>query len=132
MKHRRRVPRQAACWDGTCHIEGESAEGHRPCLVIDISMLGLGMTLEHSSPTDIVGRRISVDVPAVGDSVSLRLEGVINNAVPTLQGAVRVGIAFEGLLESQPGTAEVQSTKRIRPAGVRSQPGTESGAVSIK
>jgi hypothetical protein len=122
MKHRRRVPRQAASWDGTCNIEDESAAEPRPCRVIDISMLGLGMTFEHSAPSELVGRRISVDVPAVGDSVSIRLEGVINNAVPNLEGAVRVGIAFDGLSESEPSTAAVQGTKKIGPtsAGVRS------------
>jgi hypothetical protein len=67
MKLRRRVPRQPAGWNGTCHVEGETADGWRPCRVIDISMLGLGMTLNHSSPSHLVGRRISVDVPAIGD-----------------------------------------------------------------
>jgi PilZ domain len=97
MKHRRRVPRQPASWEGNCHIEGEFPARSRACRIIDISMLGLGMTLEHSSPSELLGRRISVDVPAVSDSVSIRLEGVVNNAVPMLEGVVRVGIAFDGL-----------------------------------
>lgn len=116
MEHRRRVPRQYAAWEGTCHIDGESGEWPRACQVIDISMLGLGMTFEHSSsPSDLLGRGISVDVPAVSDSVSIRLEGVINNAVPTSEGTIRVGIAFTGPSESEPGTPAVQSTKRIGP-----------------
>lgn len=92
---RRRVPRQTAGWDGICHIEGESAEERRGCRVIDISMLGLGMSLNHPSPSQTVGRRISVDVPTLGDSVSIRLEGKITNARPTLEGSARVGIEFD-------------------------------------
>ena len=122
MKHRRRVPRQPASWEGNCHIEGEVAGGSRACRVIDISMLGLGMTFEHPSPSQLLGRRISVDVPAVGDSVSIRLEGVINNAAPTLDGVVRVGIAFDGLSAPEPDTAAVESTKKVGSsvAGIRS------------
>lgn len=122
MKHRRRVPRQPASWEGICHVEGEPSAGRRSCRVIDISMLGLGMTLEHSSPNELLGRRISVDVPAVSDSVSIRLEGVVNNAVRMPEGVVRVGIAFDGLSESEPGTGGVQGAKEIRSsaAGVRS------------
>jgi hypothetical protein len=113
MKHRRRVPRQPASWEGNCHIEGEPSAGRRSCRVIDISMLGLGMTFEHSSPSELLGRHISVDVPAVSDSVSIRLEGVVNNAVRMPEGVVRVGIAFDGLSESEPGTAGVQGAKEM-------------------
>jgi PilZ domain len=111
MKHRRRVPRQIAGWEGTCRIVGDSAAGSWACRVIDISMLGLGMTFNHASPSELLGRRISVEVPAVGDSFSLQLEGVVKNAVPTLEGAVRVGIAFDGLSESEPGFAAVHRMK---------------------
>jgi hypothetical protein len=115
MKRRRRVPRQLAGWVGTCHIEGESAES-RACQVIDISMFGLGMTFEHPSPSELLGRRIFVDVPAVGDSVSIQLEGLVKNAVPTAEGAVRVGIGFDGVSESEsePDTAAVQGAQRGR------------------
>jgi hypothetical protein len=109
MKLRRRVPRQPAGWNGTCRVEGESADGSRPCRVIDISMLGLGMTFNHPSPSHLVGRRISVEVPAVGDSVSIQLEGRVANAGPTLGGSVRVGIEFDGLSEPELGIATAQS-----------------------
>jgi hypothetical protein len=92
MQFRRRVPRQPAGWDGVCQIEGEFASR---CRVIDISMLGVGITLDHPSPYALVGRHISVDVPAVGDSASIRLEGKITNARLTLTTAVRVGIEFD-------------------------------------
>ena len=123
MKHRRRVPRQRTSWEGNCSIEGESPTRSRACRVIDISMLGLGMTLEHSSPSDLLGQRISVDVPAVSDSVSIRLEGVVNNAVPMLEGVVRVGIVFDGLAGSGPDTTAVRRKAKIGPgaaSGVRS------------
>ena len=114
MRHRRRVSRQPAGWDGTCHLEGESAAGSRACRVIDISMLGFGMVFTHPSPSELFGRRIYVDVPVVGDSASIRLEGVIKNAVPTLVGTVRVGVAFDLLSVSEPGLAAVKSTRSGR------------------
>ena len=92
MQFRRRVPRQPAGWDGVCQIEGEFAAR---CRVIDISMLGVGITLDHPSPYALVGRHISVDVPAVGDSASIRLEGKVTNAKLTLRTTVRVGIEFD-------------------------------------
>ena len=101
---RRRVPRQPAYWDGTYRIEGEPEAGWRECRVIDISMFGLGLTLHHPAPTQLVGRRIAVDVPAVGDSVCIRLEGEVRNAGPTAGGDVRVGIEFDGPAEWDPGT----------------------------
>ena len=121
MKLRRRVPRQPAGWNGTCHVEGETADGWRPCRVVDISMLGLGMTFNHPSPSHLVGRRISVDVPAVGDSVSIQLEGRVANAGPTLGGAVRVGIEFDGLSESELGIATAQGETSHR-TGARLKP----------
>ena len=56
-RFRRRVPRQPAYWDGTCHIEGEADAGCWECRVLDISMFGLGLTLQHPAPSRLVGRR---------------------------------------------------------------------------
>jgi hypothetical protein len=92
MPFRRRVPRQRAGWDGVCQIEGEFAAR---CRVIDISMLGVGLTLDHPSPYALVGRHITVDLPAVGDSASMRVEGRVTNARLTLRTTVRLGIEFE-------------------------------------
>jgi PilZ domain len=97
MNHRRGVPRHPALWDGTCSIEREST-GPRSCRVVDISIFGLGITLEHPSPSQLVGRRISVEVPMTDDSASIYTAGTITNAGPTLGGAVRVGIKFDGFL----------------------------------
>ena len=95
--HRRGVPRHPALWDGTCSIESEST-GPRGCRVIDISIFGLGITLKHPSPSQLVGRRISVEIPTADNAVSIYTAGTITNAGPTLGGAVRVGIKFDGLL----------------------------------
>lgn len=87
MTYSRRVKRLRAGWDGLCRIEGDPVD--RKCRVDDISMLGAGVTFSHPAPSDLAGRRISVDVPAVA-----RLEGEITHAEPILGGAVRVGIVF--------------------------------------
>jgi hypothetical protein len=49
-------------------------------------------------------------------------EGLVNNAAPMREGVVRVGVAFDGLEESELGSAAVQSKMKIDPsaAGVRS------------
>ena len=85
MNHRRGVPRHPALWDGTCSIERESI-GPRGCRVIDISIFGLGITLKHPSPLQLVGRRISVEIPVADESVSIYTAGTITNAGPTLGG----------------------------------------------
>lgn len=109
MEQRRRVPRVSAGWFGICHIEGESDPNWRDCQVIDISMFGLGITLHHFWPTELVGRHISVEAPAVGASVNVRLDGVIRNADQTSGGVIRVGIEFDGLSESELAVATVLS-----------------------
>jgi hypothetical protein len=107
MQFRRRVPRQPTGWDGICHVEGESADEWRECRVVDISMFGIGITLNCPSPCQSVGRHILVDVPA-GD-VSIRLEGKITNSNLIRRGTTRVGIEFDLSSESKPGTAAEQS-----------------------
>jgi hypothetical protein len=69
----------------------------RDCEVIDISMFGLGITLHHPQPWELVHRRILVDVSAVGDAVTIRLEGEIKDAAFTLEGDIRIGLEFTGL-----------------------------------
>ena len=95
MEHRRRVPRQPAGWRGLCLIEGESATEWHDCRVIDISMFGLGITLHYPAPSQLMGRGLSVEVPALDDTVKIRFEGKIKNATAPIDGgAVRVGIEF--------------------------------------
>jgi len=109
MEQRRRVPRMSAGWFGICHIEGESEPEWRDCQVIDVSSLGLGITLHHFWPLELVGRQITVEAPAVGGSVNVRLAGVITNADRTAGAVIRVGIEFDGLTESELAVAGVLS-----------------------
>ena len=95
MEHRRRVPRRSAGWFGICHIEGESDPEWRDCQVADVSSLGLGITLHHFWPLELVGRQITVEAPAVGDR--------------TAGGVIRVGIEFDGLTELELAVAGVLS-----------------------
>ena len=99
MEYRRRVPRRSAGWFGLCHIEGESDPEWRDCRVVDVSSLGLGISLHHFWPSELVGRQVTVEAPAAGDSIDFRLAGVITNADRTAGGVVRVGIEFDGLTE---------------------------------
>jgi hypothetical protein len=87
MTYSRRVKRLPAGWDGVCRIEGDPAD--RKCRVDDISMLGAGVTFVHPAPSELGGRHIVVDIPAVA-----QLEGRITHAETILGGAVRAGIVF--------------------------------------
>jgi hypothetical protein len=95
METRRRVPRQHAAWKGLYLIEGRQPSTEwQECEVLDISMLGLGLALIEHRVEELIGRNICVDLPAIRDSVGVRLDGIIKNArridVPT----VRIGIEF--------------------------------------
>jgi hypothetical protein len=116
---RRRVPRQLAGWAGICLIQGEPATKRHECRVVDISMMGLGLMFQHPSPSVLVGRRMSVDVSAVGDRVSIRLEGKVTNATVTPGGAVRIGIEFDDSSGTEPDRPAVQSagSNRTRSGG---------------
>jgi hypothetical protein len=88
----------------------------RDCEVIDISMFGLGITLHHPQPWDLVHRRILVDVSAIGDAVNIRLEGEIKDAAFTLEGDVRIGLEFTGLSKTEQAiTAILGGINRIEP-----------------
>ena len=122
MEHRRRAPRQTAGWRGLCLAEGDPANGWHECRVVDISMLGLGITLHHPAPSQLMGRVLSVEVPALDARVKIRFEGTIRNAAAQVAGGVvRVGIEFAGLSEeNQPMTAvvSVMSTSLTYPSSV--------------
>ncbi len=98
MTYNRRVKRLRADWDGICHIEDEPTG--RRCRVVDISMLGLGVTLEHPSPAELAGRAISVDVPTVA-----QLQGHITHAEIILGGAARIGVKLNEQATSVGGSA---------------------------
>ena len=99
---------------GSCLIQGEPATKRHECRVVDISMMGLGLMFQHPSPSALVGRRMSVDVSAVGDRVSIRLEGKVTNATVTPGGAVRVGIEFDDSSGTEPDSPAVQSAGSTR------------------
>lgn len=101
MEYRRGARRQPTAWAGFCHLDEESPALWRDCEVIDVSMHGLGITLHHPEPWALVDRSIFVDVSAIGDAVSIRLEGVVRDAAFTLEGDIRVGIEFVGLSEAE-------------------------------
>jgi hypothetical protein len=107
MENRRRVPRQTAGWSGFCHLEGEGASGWRDCRVVDISMLGVGIRMHCARPAELIGRRVSVDLPAVGDSVNIRFEGVVKNVSPMALRSVRIGIEFLRLSSTELAILEV-------------------------
>jgi hypothetical protein len=107
MEERRRIPRQMAGWSGFCHVEGESASGWRDCRVMDISMLGIGIRMHCTRPTGLVGRRVSVELPAVGDSVNIRFEGEVKNISRTATRSARIGIEFVHLSNTERAILEV-------------------------
>ena len=108
MENRRAV-RQTAGWSGFCHIEGEGAAGWRDCRVLDISLGGFSVRMQHSRPSDLMGRRVSVEAPAVGDAVNLRFEGEIKNVSRATLRSVRIGIEFVHLSTTERAIVEVLS-----------------------
>ena len=84
MENRRRGHRQPAGWAASCRLAGDPVGDWRDCRVVDISMLGLGITFDHPNPAELSGRVISVNLPADGSCVNVRLEGEIKNATGTM------------------------------------------------
>ena len=101
MEYRRRAPRQPTAWTGFCHIDGEPTAMWRDCEVVDVSMFGLGLTFIQPQPWELVDRRVSVDISATSDAVSIRLEGEISDAAFTLEGDIRVGVELVGLSSAE-------------------------------
>jgi hypothetical protein len=65
-------------------------------------MLGLGLYVQHPSPTALIGRDVTVEVSPFEDSVNFRLEGSIREATPLrAEGTIRVGVAFGRLSTSE-------------------------------
>lgn len=110
MENRRRAPRHRASWNGFCHIEGDGASGWRDCRVVDISMVGVGIRMQYLRPLELVGRRVSIELPAVGDSINIRLEGVVKQvARTTMRTMVRIGIEFDALSNTERSILEALS-----------------------
>jgi hypothetical protein len=109
MDNRRRIHRQPAGWSASYQLAGDAAAGWRECRVVDISMLGLGITFDHPDPSALSGRLISVNLPGDGSCVNVRLEGEIKNATLTMSRDLRVGIEFVRLSETEQAIAAVLS-----------------------
>jgi hypothetical protein len=99
MMDNRRMPRQPANWAGLYRLGGESAGRRRACEIVDISKLGLGVTFHCRRPSELIGRAISVEIPAAGDTLNLCLKGEIKNAAALSGGSgmTRVGLEFAQL-----------------------------------
>jgi PilZ domain len=109
VENRRRLHRQPAGWAASYQLAGERAAGWRDCRVVDISMLGLGITFDHPDPSTLAGRSVSVNLPGNGSCVNVRLEGEIKNASPTMSRDIRVGIEFIRLSETEQAITAVLS-----------------------
>jgi PilZ domain len=104
----RRADRRAACWRGAWLVHGESdTVGWRECQVVDISSQGVGLVLRHRRPSELVGHKIQVQVPARAGALSACLQGVVRNSVVTEAGFARVGIEFSGLTPAEEALAIV-------------------------
>jgi hypothetical protein len=109
VENRRRLHRQPAGWAASYQLAGEPAEAWRDCRVVDISMLGLGITFDHPDPSELRGRLVSVNLPGEGSCVNVRLEGQITNASVTMSRGIRVGIEFIRLSETEQAITAVLS-----------------------
>ena len=94
MEHRR-VERQPGGRSGLCRVGSDPGEAWLHCRLIDISVLGLAISIQDPSPTAWIGQHVVVDVSPFEDSVIFRLEGSICEAFPMkTEGTTQVGIAF--------------------------------------
>jgi PilZ domain len=109
VENRRRLNRRPAGWSASYRLAGEHAAEWRDCRVVDISMLGLGITFDHPDPAELAGRLVSVNLPGDGGCVNVRLEGQIKNASPTMSRDIRVGIEFIRLSETEQAITAVLS-----------------------
>lgn len=109
VENRRRLHRRPAGWAASYQLAGEQTAGWRDCRVVDISMLGLGITFDHPDPSELAGRLISVNLPGDGSCVNVRLEGQIKNASVTISRDIRVGIEFIRLSETEQAITAVLS-----------------------
>jgi len=109
VDNRRRIHRQPIGWAASYQMADEVALSWRDCRVVDISMLGMGITLARCESSDLVGRLISVNLPGAASSVNVRLEGEIKSAVPTINRRLRIGIEFTELSEAEQAITAVLS-----------------------
>lgn len=115
-QHRRRVPRVSAdSWPGKYVVDDDPSSGWYECVLIDLSLLGMGLELFGPSDTALVGRRILVHVDVgEGKSIALRLAGVVRNANTGPSGTTRAGIEFTDLSEGERSVLKMMEHLKIR------------------
>ena len=99
MERRRRAPRvETTGWFGNY----TDLDNERYCRVIDISVLGIGLELFGDVPGDLIGHRLSIEIQApIGESVRLHLVGTVKNVSPNSYGAIRAGLEFIDLSDTE-------------------------------
>lgn len=113
-QRRRRIPREDAGWPGRYRFEGDARGEWGNCRVIDISLLGVGIELFGSVPSNAIGRRVTVEVETpAGASVLLQLAGVCRHTSPGREGGTRTGIEFTGLSETERSILEIMGHMQI-------------------
>ncbi len=117
-QRRRRVPRmEVPGWSGQYVMDDDPEAGWNDCHVVDISILGVGLNLfsvSTLSPQKLVGRPIVVHVhPPLGDSVQVRLKGEVAYANQQSDRAVRAGMEFVDLSETEKQVLEVMSMLKL-------------------
>ncbi len=105
MERRRRAPRvETTGWFGNY----TDLDDERYCRVTDISIFGVGLELFGHVPGDLIGHRLSIAIQAkIGESVSLHLVGRVKHASPTSDGAIRAGLEFVDLSDTERAILEV-------------------------
>lgn len=101
MDYRRRE-RLTAGRNGVWRMEDDPGAQWRHCRLVDVSMHGLGIYVQHPTPSALIGGDVTVDISPFEDSVKFRLHGSVREAMPTrAEGVVRVGVAFGKLAASE-------------------------------
>ena len=109
MENRRREHRKPAGWAASYRLADDPVGTWHDCRVVDISMLGVGITFDHPNPAELSGRLITVNLPGGGTCVNVRLQGEVKNATATMNRDIRVGIEFIGLSETEQAITAVLS-----------------------
>jgi hypothetical protein len=112
---RRRVPRTSTGgWTARYLDEDESDSGWRPCIVVDISLIGVGLELLGGVRSDLIGHQLVVQVQApVGESVTLRLKGRVVNLGKYPAPMTRAGLEFVGLAEMEKSILKVLEQMKV-------------------
>lgn len=132
MQHQR-TRSHLPSWRGTCVIDDEIGRARwRECRVIAVSPDGMGLTLRHEEPADLVERTVRVQFPAESGSLKVYLEGQVKNAVAVGTGVVHIALEFRGLSRSEKALATVLDalTETYEPVDARASTEIPSRSIS--